>query len=161
MPETPDAILRALADPERLAIAGHLARTSATAATLAEAVALRLPRVRKHLSRLTAAGVIRLLDRRTYRLDAETLRWAAEQVGPPREVGLVLAAANEDEEAVLRAICVAVVESDLDPRATSAGVTTSACTSTAPTSGRTATTPGSVLRGGWTRAHSPDAPTRS
>ena len=38
MPETPDAILRALADPERLAIAGHLARSSATAAALADAV---------------------------------------------------------------------------------------------------------------------------
>ena len=49
-------------------------------------------------------------------------------MGPPREAGLALGAANEDEEAVLRAICVAVVESDLDPRATSAGVTTSACT---------------------------------
>lgn len=104
MAETPDVILRALADPERLAIAGHLARSNATAAALAEAIALPLPRVRKHLSRLSAAGVVRLLDdRRTYRLDAETLRGAAEQVGPPREVGLALGAASGDEEAVLRA----------------------------------------------------------
>lgn len=54
MPETPDAILRAMADPERLAIAGHLARSIATA--LADAIDLPLPRVRKHLNRLTAAG---------------------------------------------------------------------------------------------------------
>jgi hypothetical protein len=96
--------LQALADPERLAIAGHLARSNATAADLADAIGVRLARVRKHLNRLSAAGVIRLEDdRRTYRLDAETLRWAAEQVGPPREAGLALGAATEDEESVLRA----------------------------------------------------------
>ena len=104
MPETPDAILRALADPERLAIAGHLARSSGTAAELAEAIDLPLARVRKHLNRLTAAGIVRLQDdRRTYRLDPETLRWAAEQVGPPRDAGLALGAASEDERSVLRA----------------------------------------------------------
>jgi DNA-binding transcriptional ArsR family regulator len=42
MPETPDDILRALADPERLAIAGHLARSNATAGDLAETI--RVPR---------------------------------------------------------------------------------------------------------------------
>jgi hypothetical protein len=48
--------------------------------------------------------VVRLNDdHRTYRLDPETLRWAAEQVGPPRGAGLALGAATEDEEAVLRA----------------------------------------------------------
>lgn len=104
MAETPDDILRALADPERLAIAGALARSDATASALSEALDVPLTRVRKHLNRLSSAGVIRLGDdRRTYRLDPETLRWAAEQVGPPREAGLALAAANEDEEAVLRA----------------------------------------------------------
>jgi biotin operon repressor len=103
MAETPDEILRALADPERLAIAGALARSEATSATLAESLGLAVARVRKHLNRLTAAGVVRLQsDRRTYRLDPETLRWAAEQVGPPREAGLALGAANEDEEQVLR-----------------------------------------------------------
>ncbi len=62
-----------------------------------------MTRVRKHLNRLTSAGVARLNeDRRTYRLDAETLRWAAEQVGPPRDAGMALGAANDDEEAVLR-----------------------------------------------------------
>jgi DNA-binding transcriptional ArsR family regulator len=80
MPGTPDDILRALADPERLAIAGHLARSNATAGDLAENIRAPLARVRKHLNRLSAAGVIRLGDdRRTYRLDAQTLRWAAEQ----------------------------------------------------------------------------------
>jgi biotin operon repressor len=104
MAETPDDILRALADPERLRVAGALAGADASPSELAEALGLPHTRVRKHLNRLTAAGVARLNDdRRTYRLDPETLRWAAEQVGPPRETGLALGAANEDEEAVLRA----------------------------------------------------------
>ena len=103
MAETPDEILRALADPERLAIAGALARAPRSSAELAEDLDLSVARVRKHLNRLTATGVARLeTDRRRYRLDPETLRWAAEQVGPPRDAGLALGAANEDEEAVLR-----------------------------------------------------------
>ena len=62
-----------------------------------------MKRVRTHLNRLTSTGVVRLHpDRRTYRLDPETLRWAAGQVGPPGIAGLALGAANEDEEAVLR-----------------------------------------------------------
>ena len=53
---------------------------------------------------MAAAGVVRLQDdRRTYRLDAGTLRWAAEQVGPSRDAGLAMGAATEDEESVLRA----------------------------------------------------------
>jgi hypothetical protein len=104
MSEHPDDILRALADPERLRIAGALAAADASAADLAEQLELPVARVRRHLTRLAAAGVARLQpDRRTYRLDPETLRWAAEQVGPPREAGIALGAANEDEEAVLRA----------------------------------------------------------
>ena len=103
MPETPDDILRALADPERLAIAGALARGDATASELADAAGVSVDRVRRHLNRLTSVGVVRLgEDRHTYRLDPETLRWAAEQVGPPRDAGIALGAANEDEEAVLR-----------------------------------------------------------
>jgi biotin operon repressor len=103
MAETPDEILRALADPERLAMAGTLARAPSSSASLSEALGIPIARVRKHLNRLTSTGVVRLEpDRRTYRLDPETLRWAAEQVGPPREAGLALGAANEDEEAVLR-----------------------------------------------------------
>jgi biotin operon repressor len=103
MAETPDEILRALADPDRLAIAGALARAPRSSAELAADLELTVARVRKHLNRLTATGVVRLEpDRRTYRLDPETLRWAAEQVGPPRDTGLALGAANEDEEVVLR-----------------------------------------------------------
>jgi biotin operon repressor len=103
MAETPDEILRALADPERLAIAGALAHAPRSSSELAEALELTVARVRKHLNRLTATGVVRLEPgRRTYRLDPETLRWAAEQVGPPRDAGLALGAANDDEEAVLR-----------------------------------------------------------
>ena len=104
MSEHPDDILRALADPERLRIAGALAAGDAGAASLADALELPIARVRRHLTRLASAGVARLQpDRRTYRLDAETLRWAAEEVGPPRGAGIALGAANEDEEAVLRA----------------------------------------------------------
>jgi hypothetical protein len=104
MPETPNDILRALADPERLAVAGRLWRAGGTAGELAAELGLPVARVQKHLKRLLNAGVARLNeDRRTYRLDAETLRWAAEQVGPPRGSGLALGAANEDEESVLRA----------------------------------------------------------
>jgi len=103
MPESPDDILRALADPERLAIAGLLARGDRSPSDLARVLELAPARVHKHLNRLTAAGVVRLNDdRRTYRLDPETLRWAAEQVGPPRGAGIALGAANDDEEAVLR-----------------------------------------------------------
>jgi hypothetical protein len=59
--------------------------------------------VRRHLTRLATARVAPLQpDGRTYRLDTETLRWAAQQVGPPRDAGIALGAANEDEEAVLR-----------------------------------------------------------
>jgi hypothetical protein len=103
MAETPNEILRALADPERLQVAGLLARSERSPSELAEALELPPTRVRRHLNRLTATGVVRLNeDRRTYRLDAETLRWAAEQVGPPREAGIALGAASEDEEIVLR-----------------------------------------------------------
>jgi len=103
MAETPDEILRALADPERLAIAGALARGARTSAALASDLGIAVSRIRKHLNRLTAAGVARLEpDRHTYRLDPETLRWAAEQVGPPRDPGLALGAADGNEEAVLR-----------------------------------------------------------
>lgn len=103
MAETPHEILRALADPERLAIAGRLARSESSPSELATALDIPAARVRKHLNRLTATGVVRSNDdRRTYHLDAETLRWAAEQVGPPRDAGIALGAANEDEEVVLR-----------------------------------------------------------
>ena len=103
MTEEPDDVLRALADPERLSIAGLLARGPRSAAELREETGLSIARARRHLTRLTAAGVVRLeADRRTYRLDAETLRRVAEAVGPPREAGLALGAASEDEESVLR-----------------------------------------------------------
>ena len=103
MAETPDEILRALADPERLAIAGALARGDATAGELADAAGISVDRARRHLVRLASTGVVRLSeDRATYRLDPETLRWAAEQVGPPRDAGLALGAASDDEESVLR-----------------------------------------------------------
>jgi hypothetical protein len=103
MAETPEEILRSLADPERLAIAGTLARGDASASALSDALGIPIARLRRHVNRLTATGVVRLADdRKTYRLDADTLRWAAEQVGPPRETGLPMGAANEQEEVVLR-----------------------------------------------------------
>ena len=104
MAETPDEILRALADPERLAIAGAWRDGHGPPRRPGGGPRTGLARVRKHLNRLTTAGVVRVNDdRHTYRLDPETLRWAAEQVGPPRDAGLALGAANDDEEAVLRA----------------------------------------------------------
>ena len=103
MSETPDEILRALADPERLAIAGLLARGSASGRMLAAALDLPVKRVRSHLNRLASAGIVRLNeDHTSYRLDGGTLRWAAEQVGPPRETGMALGAVTPAEESVLR-----------------------------------------------------------
>jgi hypothetical protein len=100
---SPDEIVRALADPERLAIAGLLAREDRTAEEVADALGLARRRAQMHLGRLTAAGVAAVAeDRRTYRLDPEALRHAAELVGPPREAGLALGAASDDEELVLR-----------------------------------------------------------
>jgi hypothetical protein len=99
----PDDIVRALADPERLAIAGLLARGAADVDELTATLDLPRKRLHSHLSRLAAAGVLTVdEDRRTYRLDVDTLRHAAELVGPPREAGLALGAASEDEEHVLR-----------------------------------------------------------
>jgi len=103
MPAYTDEILRALADPERLAIAGFLARRPATAEELATELDLRPDRVRKHLVRLSAVRVVTVEeDRRTYRLQPEVLREAAEDVGPPRDPGLALGAVDDDEETVLR-----------------------------------------------------------
>src|SRR5438309_2115457 len=57
MPAHTDEILRALADPERLAIAGFLARRPATAEELAGELDLKPDRVRKHLVRLMAVAL--------------------------------------------------------------------------------------------------------
>jgi len=100
---TPEEILRALADPERLAVAGTLARAPATATELASALGLTPERVRRHLNRLATVAVVRgEEDRRTFRLVPETLRAAALEVGPPREPGVALGAVFEEEEVVLR-----------------------------------------------------------
>jgi hypothetical protein len=100
---TPEEILRALADPERLAIAGALARQAATAPQLAEDLGLPVARIRRHLTRLAGAGLTSVdRDRRTHRFQPDTLRRAAQEVGPPREAGLALGALDEEEEAVLR-----------------------------------------------------------
>jgi hypothetical protein len=103
MAETPDDILRALADPERLSVAGALAGAPLAAPDLADRLGLPVERVHKHLRRLLSVGVVRAEDDRVrFRLDAETLRWAASQVAPSRDAGLALGAANATEEAVLR-----------------------------------------------------------
>jgi len=100
---TPEELLRLLADPERLAVAGALARGPATQTDLVGQIDLPAHRVRRHLSKLTAAGVATVDDdRRTYRLRAETLRDAAKEAGPARGPGLALGAVYEEEEAVLR-----------------------------------------------------------
>ncbi|HCO02771.1 MAG TPA: ArsR family transcriptional regulator, partial [Actinobacteria bacterium] len=54
-------------------------------------------------NRLSAVGIIRSEpDRRTYSLVAETLRAAAQEVGPSREAGVALGAVFEQDEVVLR-----------------------------------------------------------
>jgi hypothetical protein len=103
MRATPDELLRALADPERLSVAGALARRARTAASLSTELDLPLTRVRRHLGRLGAVGLVRVeADRRTHTLLAEILRAAALDVGPPREPGMALGAMDDQEEAVLR-----------------------------------------------------------
>ncbi|TMK84707.1 MAG: DUF2087 domain-containing protein [Actinobacteria bacterium] len=100
---TPEELLRALADPERLSVAGALARGPRTVKALADDTGLPVARVRRHLSRLAAAGLARpQADRRTYALETQALRTAALEASPPREAGLALGAVDEEEEAVLR-----------------------------------------------------------
>jgi len=100
---TPEELLRLLADPERLAIAGALAVGPRTRAELVEQLGIPDQRVRRHLAKLTAADVATVDDdRRTYRLHAETLRDAAKEASPPRDPGLPLGAVDDEEEAVLR-----------------------------------------------------------
>jgi len=100
---TPEEILRALADPERLAVAGALALGGRRASDLAGDLGLPVKRVQRHLSRLTGAGIARIeRDRRTYVLLPEALRQAAQKLGPSRDPGLALGAVDEEEEAVLR-----------------------------------------------------------
>jgi hypothetical protein len=96
-------VLRALADPTRLSVAGILARGPATAALVAKELGLRTDAVQRHLTRLARVGIVAVeADRRTYRLQAEGLREAAAAAGPVREPGLALGAADEEEESVLR-----------------------------------------------------------
>jgi hypothetical protein len=98
----PEEVLRALADPERLAVAGALALRDRTAGELAEDLGVPLARIRRHLAKLTGAGIAAVQsDRRTYRLVAELLRQAARQIAPPRESGLPVGVLSDDEVAIL------------------------------------------------------------
>ncbi len=100
---TPEEVLRALADPTRLSVAGVIARGPGTAAAVAKELGLRTDAVQRHLTRLARVGIVAVeADRRTYRLQAEGLRAAAAAAGPAREPGLALGAADEEEESVLR-----------------------------------------------------------
>jgi hypothetical protein len=100
---TPEDVLRALADPTRLSVAGLLARGPATAAVLAKELGLRTDAVQRHLTRLSRVGIVAVeADRRTYRLQADGLRAAAAEAGPARDPGLALGAADDEEESVLR-----------------------------------------------------------
>jgi hypothetical protein len=102
-PATPEEILRALADPERLAVAGALARQPMTASALSDLLDLPVQKIRRHLNRLTGTGIaVADADRRTYRLQPAALRAAAREIGPSRDPGLALGAIDEEEEAVLR-----------------------------------------------------------
>jgi hypothetical protein len=103
MEASPEELLGALSDPERLAVAGALASGPATAGELASSLNLRPDRVRRHLTKLTKVGLIRVdRDRRTYRYQPEALRQAAQSIGPARDAGLALGAVYEEEEQVLR-----------------------------------------------------------
>jgi hypothetical protein len=98
-----EELLRVLADPDRLAVAGSIAAGPLTAAELRGMLGLPERRLRSHLAKLAAAGIIAVEpDRRTYRLVPETLRRAAQEAGPTRDPGLALGAVLQDEEAVLR-----------------------------------------------------------
>jgi hypothetical protein len=100
---TPEEILRALADPERLAVAGALARYPMTANAMSDLLDLPVRSVRRHLNRLSRTGIaVADADRRTYRLQPAALRAAAREIGPSRDPGLALGATDEEEEAVLR-----------------------------------------------------------
>lgn len=100
---TPEELLGVLADPERLAVAGALVARPATAAELASSLGVRPDRVRRHLSKLTRAGMVKIdRDRRTYRFQADVLRDAARSMSGPRDAGLALGAVYEEEEQVLR-----------------------------------------------------------
>jgi hypothetical protein len=96
-------VLRVLADPTRLSVAGLLARGPATAAGVAKELGLRTDAVQRHLTRLARVGIVAVeADRRTYRLQAKGLRAAAAAAGPARDPGLALGAADDEEESVLR-----------------------------------------------------------
>jgi DNA-binding HxlR family transcriptional regulator len=100
---TPDEVLRALADPGRLAVAGVLSRGPRTTAEIQEETGLKADAVRRNLARLTRVGIVAVeADRRTYRLRTDALRRAATDAGPTREPGLALGAVDDEEESVLR-----------------------------------------------------------
>ena len=104
MTEHPDDILRALAHPERLRIAGALA-----AATPRPRRSPRPSTCRSRASAVTSPGSRPLASPACSRTVAPTV-WTPRRSGgppsrsdPPREAGIALGAANEGEEAVLRA----------------------------------------------------------
>ena len=100
---TSEEVLRALADPTRLSVAGILAREPCTAAAVAKELGLRTDAVQRHLTRLARVGIVAVqADRRTYRLQVEALRAAAATAGPERDPGLALGAADDEEDSVLR-----------------------------------------------------------
>jgi len=105
MSETPDEILRALADPERLAIAGLLARGSASGSMLSAALDLPIKRVRSHLNRLASAGVVRLgQDHTSYRLDGGTLEFEPGRRYEEQEVNATVARYFTDHAALRRVL---------------------------------------------------------
>jgi hypothetical protein len=100
---TPEEILRALADPDRLAIVGALAGGERSLHDLTRLSSLSAHRARRHLGRLSSVGLVRVNpDRHTYRLDVEVLRAAAREVGPTREPGVPLGTVFDEDAAVLR-----------------------------------------------------------
>ena len=95
------SFFKALADAERLQIAGLLARRSLTGAQLAEAVGLKPAALARHMARLVEAGLVGEVNGR-YRLRLDKIHALAARVST-HTAPSVPETATEFEAAVLRA----------------------------------------------------------
>ena len=73
------AFFKALVDPDRLAIAGRLARSSATIESLSHELSMARIDVQRHLDRLSDAGLVAATGG-VYSLDRETLHAPAKRI---------------------------------------------------------------------------------
>ena len=96
-------LARLLADPQRLAIAGHLAVAPRAVATLADLCALSPRTVQRQLTRLVRAGLAHV-DGDVARLDADALRTVAASLprAAPIRPHLLVGLSAEDAEVAAR-----------------------------------------------------------